>query len=161
VMGEVEALARPGLAQMWLGQGLYAPAVRELRALLEADPSRYDLQALLAEALWRAGSEKAAAELGEMILVEHPHCLMALLIAGAFWLHSARDAAARRWLLAAQALDPENAVAQELFGARSPLPPRAVRLPWRESDLPPLDLPYGDDEDDLPAEDYAPDIGDF
>lgn len=143
------ALGRTELARLWIRQGLVAHAVREMRALLAETPRRYDAQTALVEALWRVGAEQEAAQLCQEILASHPNCLTALLIAGAHWLHTERDAEARACLLAAQALDPENGVAQRLLGARSPLPPRTRRLPFREEDAPRFDLPYGDDEDDL------------
>ncbi len=147
-----QGLDRAGLACLWLRQGLASRAVRELRALLEEQPARYDLQVALAEALWRAGAPEEAARLSEKILAKHSDCLKALLISGRYWLHSERDADARRWLAEAQALDPENALAQEMFGAQAPLPPRVARLPYREEELPPLDLPY-DDQDEEGEED--------
>ncbi len=152
--GQEAALSRTGLVRLWLRQGLAAHAVRELRALLAEQPERYDLQVTLAEALWRAEAEGEAAELAEEILAAHPQCLKALLIAGKYWLHGRRDAQARRWLQEAQALDPDNATAQELFGAAAPLPPRVVRLPYREEELPPLDLPW-DRDADSPSEGAA------
>jgi tetratricopeptide (TPR) repeat protein len=141
-------LTRTSLARLWLRQGLAARAARELRALLAEQPGRYDVQVTLAEALWRAGAEAEAARLSQEIVAAHPHCLKALLILGKRRLHGEQDAQARRWLLDAQALDPENRLAQELFGADTPLPPRTARLPYRDKELPPLELPYGDDEDD-------------
>jgi hypothetical protein len=57
-------------------------------------------------------------------------------------------------LQTAQGLDPDNAMAQALFGARAALPPRAARLPFREGDAPPLELPYPLlDDADLAGED--------
>lgn len=143
---------RAALARLWLRQGRPAQAIRELRALLQEQPARYDLQVSLAEALWRAGAEEDAARLSQEILAGHPHCLLALLILGRGALHGPRDAEARRWLRDAQALDPENTTAQALFGERAPLPPRVARLPYREEELPPLDLPYAEDDE---AEDGA------
>jgi tetratricopeptide (TPR) repeat protein len=139
---------RAALARLWLRQGRAQQAIRELRALLLQQPTRYDLQVSLAEALWRAGAQEEAAHLSEEILAGHPHCLVALLILGRFALHGPRDAKARRWLRNAQALDPDNAMAQGLFGEHAPLPPRVARLPYREEELPPLDLPYARDEGD-------------
>ena len=147
------SLTRPALCHAWLRQGWYQRAARELSALLTESPARYDLQVALAQALWQSGEEQEAAQLSQQILETHPHCLLALLIAGTYWLHSEQDAPARDWLAAAQELDPENAVAQSLLGAASPLPPRSPRLPFRETDAPPLDLPY-DEEEDLSDDDW-------
>ncbi len=148
------SLTRPALCYAWLRQGIHDRAARELTALIAENPPRYDLQVTLAQALWQSGDEQEAAQLSQQILESHPYCLVALLIAGAFWLHTEHDKQARDWLASAQALDPENAAAQTLLGAASPLPPRSARLPFRETDAPPLDLPYDEDEQDLADDDW-------
>jgi predicted Zn-dependent protease len=152
-------LTRPALCHAWLWQGQYDRAARELGALVAENPSRYDLRVALAEALWRSGNQDEAARLAQETLATQPYCLVALLLAGSYWLHSERDEQARDWLALAQELDPENARAQSLLGDASPLPPRSARLPFRETDAPPLDLPY-DDEEDL-ADDDWPEGGAF
>jgi tetratricopeptide (TPR) repeat protein len=135
-------LTRAGLARTYLRGGLYARAVWELRLLLEDEPQRYDLRVALAEALWRSRAVEETATICQSLLATLPNCLKAGLLLGGCWLGTERDDMGRTLLQRAQALDPDNAVAQALFGARSPLPPRAARLPAREDDLPPLDLDY-------------------
>jgi len=57
----------------------------------------------------------------------------------------------------AQSLDPRNKLAQEILGEDSPLPPRVVRLPLEDEELPPLGLDYLDeDADALPASGGVP-----
>jgi predicted Zn-dependent protease len=133
---------RAALARTYMRGGLYDHAVTELRTLLVELPDRYDLQVMLAEALWQQGLPDEAARVCQGLLGQLPNCLKANLILGQIWLDGDRDEEARALLQRAQALDPENLVAQELFGGRSPLPPRVVRLPFEEDDAPPLDLPY-------------------
>ncbi len=149
-------LSRAGLARAYARARLYDLAAREYRVLLEREPARYDLRVGLAEALWRARQSEEAASVCQALLTELPNCLKAGLILGQVWLGTDRDAFGRTLLQRAQALDPDNAVAQELFGERSPLPPRAARLPFREEDAPPLDLDYLLDSDDLADEEVPP-----
>ena len=143
------ALSRAALARAYARGRLDDLAAWEYRALLDEQPGRYDLRAGLAETLWRGRSPDEAASVCQSLLSELPNCLKATLILGQLWLGTDRDAVGRTLLQRAQALDPDNSVAQELFGARSPLPPRAARLPFREEDAPPLDLDYLLDDADL------------
>jgi tetratricopeptide (TPR) repeat protein len=101
----------------------------------------------LAEALWHDRQYADAEVVCQGILADLPNCLKANLILGQIWLNSQRDEEARALLQRAQELDPENKMAQALFGARSPLPLRTVRLPMTDADAPPVDLPYLADEE--------------
>jgi len=135
-------LNRAALARIYLRGHLYARAIGELRELLREFPQRFDLRVALAEALWRDGRYPDAEAVCQGILDELPNCLKALLILGRIWLDTEQDEQARALLQRAQELDPENVLAQELFGSRSPLPPRTVRLPLEQEELPPLGLAY-------------------
>ncbi|MGI6367986.1 MAG: tetratricopeptide repeat protein [Anaerolineae bacterium] len=126
---EALSLSVAALACMQLRSGMYASAVREFRRALEATPVRDDLAVGLAEAAYGAGQESVALDVSEGILLRLPFCLKALLIRGRVGLGSPDDTLARELLARAQSLDPENRVAQYLFGDESPLPPRAVRVP--------------------------------
>jgi tetratricopeptide (TPR) repeat protein len=143
---------RAALARTYLRGQLYPKAVGELRELVTAEGYRYDLRVALAEALWRDGRHEEAGSVAQSILAELPNCLKANLILGQVWLHTEHDEEARALLQRAQALDPENSTAQALFGARSPLPPRMARLPVREEDAPPVELPYLVDDEDVVSE---------
>jgi len=149
-------LSRAGLARAYGRGRLYDLAVREYGELLSLDPERFDLRVGLAEMLWRAHRTDEAAAVCQDLLTRLPNCLKAGLILGQVWLGTDRDAFARTLLGHAQTLDPDNAVAQDLFGEQSPLPPRSARLPFREQDVPPLDLDYLLDADDLAEP--APDV---
>lgn len=145
-------MSRAALARIYLRGQWYGQAVRELRALVTERPQRWDLRVALAEALWRDTRLADAEAVCRGILAELPYCLKANLILGQILLTGAHDEEGRACLQRAQALDPENTVAQTLFGARSPLPPRLARLPWREEDAPPLELPYLVDDEEVVAE---------
>ncbi|MEN6478420.1 MAG: tetratricopeptide repeat protein [Anaerolineales bacterium] len=144
---------RGSLARIYMRGQLYDHAIDEWEALLREQPYRQDLKVALAEALWYEGRLDEAAQVCQSILGELPNALKANLILGRIWLDGAHDEEARALLQRAQALDPENLVAQELFGAGSPLPPRVIRLPFEPGDAPEVDLPY------LRAEDAATEAG--
>jgi len=125
-------LTPAALARLYLREGLYDRAITELRPLLKEDPDRVDLKVALAEALWREGRRREAAESCQEILELLPNCLKANLILGLIWKESGQEEEGETLLARAQALDPENGVAQELFGEASPLPPEKVLLPRLE-----------------------------
>jgi len=125
-------LTPAALARLYLREGLYDRAITELRPLLKEDPDRVDLKVALAEALWREGRRREAAESCQEILELLPNCLKANLILGLIWKESGQEEEGETLLAQAQALDPENRVAQELFGEASPLPPEKILIPRLE-----------------------------
>lgn len=126
---EPGTLSRGGLAFLMLRSGMFSQAVLEFSAALEETPDRDDLAAGLAQATYRAGDHGSASQVCDRLLERLPDCLIALLIRGRLGLGSAEDALAREMLRRAQTLEPENRVAQRLFGNESPLPLRSVRVP--------------------------------
>lgn len=114
-------LTQGALARLYLRGDLLSRAITELTELLEDHPDRIDLQVALAEALWRSGRRPEAAEVCQDILEDHRYNLKANLILGETWTSSGREGG-EVYLERAEALDPENRAAQELFGAASPLP---------------------------------------
>ena len=145
-------MTRGALARAYLRGRLFPKAVGELRDLVREEPNRFDLRVALAEGLWHSARYGEAELVSAKVLAQLPNCLKGNLILGKLWLNTDRDAEARTLLQRAQALDPDNAVAQALFGSLSPLPPRVARLPMRETDHEPLDLPYLNDDDDLESD---------
>ncbi|MHB0856643.1 MAG: tetratricopeptide repeat protein [Anaerolineae bacterium] len=145
-------MTRAALARAYLRGQIFFKATAELRDLLRSQPLRWDLWVALAESLWRDHQDDEAVQVCETILAELPDCLKANLILGQAWLNTSRQEAGRELLRKAQALEPENATAQSLFGARSPLPPRTPRVPLGHSDAAPLDLPYLLVDDEAPSE---------
>lgn len=121
-------LTRGALARVYARGALYARAISEFRALLAEDPGRVDLQVALAEALWRNEQRVQAEEVCLRVLERLPLCLKANLILGEIYTRTGR-AEGRECFRRAEALDPENGVAAEMFGGDSPLQPRTVRLP--------------------------------
>jgi tetratricopeptide (TPR) repeat protein len=116
-------LTRGALARLYLRGDLLSRAIGEFRALLADNPERVDLNVALAEALWRNEQRLEASEACQQVLDVLPYCLKANLILGEIWTISGREEG-QTYLRRAEAVDPENRMAQELFGAASPLPPQ-------------------------------------
>jgi tetratricopeptide (TPR) repeat protein len=129
-------LTRGALGRLYAREGLRQRAIREYGDLLLEDPERVDIQMALAELLWREEQREAAAEVCQDILGKLPYCLKANLILGTLWHSEASEEGGKALLEIAQALDPENLVAQTLLGPLSPLPPRTVHIPPEEMGLP-------------------------
>lgn len=68
-------LTRGALAHMYYQGELYMQAVSEIRAVLNEEPSRSDLQSLLALAYFRAGQKVEASETCSKLLSQFPYCL--------------------------------------------------------------------------------------
>jgi tetratricopeptide (TPR) repeat protein len=121
-------LTPAALGRLYLKEELYERAIDEFRGVLEEDPDRPDIQVALAQALWWSDQRREAAEVCKDILDKLPNCLKANLILGEILLNSDREEEGQTLLRKAQALDPENIVAQELFREQSPLPLHAVSV---------------------------------
>jgi len=141
-------LTRGALARSYLRGQLYAKAIGELCDLVSEEPDRFDLRLALGESMWLDGRREEAGAVYQGIVAQLPNCLKANIILGSLWLNTERDEDARELLGRAQTLDPDNSAAQNILGPDSPLPPRISRLPARDSDVPPPDLPYLDDQSD-------------
>jgi tetratricopeptide (TPR) repeat protein len=128
-------LTQGAVARLYARSGLSRQAIQEFRAILEQNPDLLDVKVALADALWNAGEKKDAAKICQEILSKYPHCLKANLILGEIGLRGERESEGRALLQLAQEIDPENTMAQKLFGDRSPLPARTVKVP-RLQDLP-------------------------
>ncbi len=116
------------LGRLYARGRLYDLAIEEFLELLEKDPARVDIRISLAEALWSADRRQEAAIISEELLAELPNCLKANLILGQIWTESGLDEGWDRLQLA-QAIDPENRVAQQMFGVDSLLPLQDVNIP--------------------------------
>ena len=99
-------LTRGALARMYANGELYPQAVAELRAALQEDPDRPDLQALLAEMFWRTDQQLEAAEVSGQLLEDLPHCREANRIMAAILQGSGRNDAAAAYLRRLAAIDP-------------------------------------------------------
>ena len=121
-------LNRAALGRLYARGGFYAQAIAELRGILEADPDRIDIELALAETFWRDGRQREAAEICQDVLNKLPNCLKADLLLGEIWLKSGQEEEGNTLLRRAESLDPENRVAQALFGDSSPLPARTIKI---------------------------------
>jgi tetratricopeptide (TPR) repeat protein len=122
-------LTSAALGRLYMREELHQRATDEFRAVLEEDPDRADIQIALAQALWWSEQRQEAARICEALLEQYPNCLKANLILGEILLNAGRESEARSLLETAQAMDPENVVAHELFHDRSPLPRETVTVP--------------------------------
>ncbi|MBE9506910.1 MAG: tetratricopeptide repeat protein [Chloroflexi bacterium] len=120
-------LTRGALARLYLKGDLLPRAISEFQALLAEHPERVDLAVALAEALWRNGQRLEASEVCQSVLDRLPYCLKANLILGEIWTGGGRGEG-QMYLRRAKALDPENRMAQALFGDTSVLPAQEVRI---------------------------------
>jgi len=120
-------LTTGALARLYLKGDLLSRAINDLRTLLAEHPERVDLRVTLAEALWRNDQRLEASGVCQQVLDELPYCLKTNLILGNIWASSGREEG-QAYLRRAEALDPENKMAQQLFGDASPLPARQVRI---------------------------------
>ncbi len=125
-------LTPAALGRLYFKEGLYERAMAEFRALLEQDPERVDLKVALAEALWRQGRHREAAEACQEILEVLPNCLKANLISGLIWRESGQAEEGEALFLLAQAMDPEGLFAQEFLSKDMPWLPERVLIPRLE-----------------------------
>jgi tetratricopeptide (TPR) repeat protein len=138
-------LTRGALARLYFNGELYGEAIGELRAILAQQPDRVDLQALLAEALWRDDQRMEAADTALKVLDRLPYCLDANLILGEIWMNSGREEDADVHLKRAQALDPLAMRANMLFGKSSPVPAKPIEVSKLEY-TPPIPAPTAEDQ---------------
>lgn len=95
----------PGaLARLHYRSGLYPQAIAAARELLATAPSRVDLQALLAEALWRDDQRVDAVEICLDLLETLPNCIKANAILAEVWLLTGRTKEAHDYLQRLQPL---------------------------------------------------------
>jgi tetratricopeptide (TPR) repeat protein len=120
-------LTRGALARLYLKGDLLSRSVSEFRTLLDEQPDRVDLEVAFAQALWRNEQRLEASEVCQRILDKLPYCLKANLLLGEIWVNSGREEG-QAYLRRAEALDPQNAMAQTLFGDASPLRAQDVRI---------------------------------
>ena len=123
------ALTRGAMARVYAHNGLLERAIAEYQEALRQNPGLLDARAGLAEAQWRAGLGQEALESCRLLLEQLPGCLKALLILGQRLLVDNQEAEAEAALAEAQALDPENRLAQAMMGDLSPLAPTELFIP--------------------------------
>ena len=122
-------LNKVALARLYSRGGQYRQAIEEFNRSLEIEPKRMDIRLSLAETLWRDGRREQAAEVAREILKTCPDCLKAILLLGAIQMDKGHADEGKQILARARTLDPENRVAQTLFGDDSPLSIQPVLVP--------------------------------
>src|SRR5919109_941194 len=68
-------MTRGALAHMYVQGELYPQAISEIKSVLKEDPSRNDMQVLLARAYYRSGAKNDAAEAASALLRNEPYSL--------------------------------------------------------------------------------------
>ncbi|KPL23041.1 MAG: hypothetical protein AMJ93_05700 [Anaerolineae bacterium SM23_84] len=121
---------KAALARLYARGGQYRQAIDKFYELLELEPNRdrMDLKVALAETLWRDERREQAAEIARELLEPCPDCLKAVLLLGMIQLEKGRDDEGWAILDAVRGLDPENRMAQAVFGKQTPLPYQEVRI---------------------------------
>jgi tetratricopeptide (TPR) repeat protein len=110
----------------FLKGGITARAITLMRRLNEAEPDRADVQALLAEILWRNGVRITTAELCQAILDDQPDCLNAHVLLSAIWAQAGNADLEALHHRAIEPLDPDYRQTYLWLGNASPLQPRDV-----------------------------------
>jgi len=116
-----------GLARLYIRGNRNGRAVTQLRALLDEEPARPDLMTALAEAYWRNEQIVQASDMCQEILDKMPYNCKANLLLGTLWVNGGQEEG-RVYLQRAQEVDPENTMAEALFGSESLLEPQPVNL---------------------------------
>jgi len=112
-------LSRAGLARLYTRGGMYGQAVDEFRAI-EAEADRPDVEAALAEALWRDGQEDEAAAYCRETLERRLDLLKPRLLLGYLLYAGGQPEGEELWRAAAQQ-DPTLTVARGLFDILPPI----------------------------------------
>ena len=106
--------SRAGLARLYMRGDLLPQAAQEWDIVLTTNPERLDARIGLLETYWREGIYDQVDRLAKQILHDVPHCLKALLLLA--HVSFPQDALQAQDLMhQAEALDPDQLMAQELF----------------------------------------------
>ena len=127
-------LTRGALARMYLKGELYQQAIGELRAGLQEQPKRKDLQVVLAQAYYKSGQRIDAAEICSTLIKSLPYCLEANRILADILKQSDRVEESQIYLKRAISLDPYSAHTSPASPSSDRVPDNAVlleRLDWR------------------------------
>ncbi len=124
------------VGRFYLRRGLPQPAAEAYAAALRVASEREDLRLPLATALWQAGDREQAVQTCRPALQISPRPLVALLISAAdHFLRDDSKTGQRLWR-EARAWDPDDVLAQRLFGPLSglPLPQKPAEVPMPEDE---------------------------
>jgi tetratricopeptide (TPR) repeat protein len=123
---------------------LYPQAVAELRAALQDDPERADLQVVLAEMYWRTGQRAESVEVANKIIEKLPYCREANRILAAAYQSSGRTEEAATHHRRLATLDPYAAFIETPMTDPQTVDPGSVRvdrLEWAPGQAMPLGQP--------------------
>ena len=112
-------LTKGALGRIYARGELYDRAAQEFRSASDAQPGRLDLLVALGEALWKSGRYAEANSICQQALQDSPDCLKANIIVGHALLASGQKEQGEELLRCAQALDPENNIADQLLDGSS------------------------------------------
>lgn len=129
-------LTQGALARLYFRGGLYEEAAAELRQALSEDEDRIDLEALMAEVLWRDGKRVEAVSVCLSVLEKLPNCIKANAILAEIWLLTDRVNEAQTYLQTlrelvqpdASHLDIETAVGRAFNANGAPILPNVVEI---------------------------------
>ncbi len=99
-------LTRGALARMYAQGNLYQQSIGELRAALADEPTRFDLQVLLARMYYMNGQRVEAAEMSNTLISKLPFCLEANRILAEILYSSERASEAELYHQRVKVLDP-------------------------------------------------------
>jgi tetratricopeptide (TPR) repeat protein len=148
------ALTSAAMGRVYAHNDMLERAIAEYEDASGQSPELLYVRTGLAEAQWRTGRSQEAMQTCTDLLGRLPGCLKALLILGGLLMQAGQESEAQPRLALAQRLDPENRLAQELMGERSPLPLTEVLIPELGKETPEEISPGG--EALAPAEMEAP-----
>jgi tetratricopeptide (TPR) repeat protein len=120
------AQGQVAVARAKFAAGMTNRALADLRRLTAASTDRTDLQAILAELLWRSGMKITTAELCQSILDAQPDCLNAHVILYAIWSRIGNNDLADVHARAVERLDPDYRETHAWLGEQSPFAVRDV-----------------------------------
>jgi cytochrome c-type biogenesis protein CcmH/NrfG len=129
-------LTRGALVRMYLRGNLFTQAIAEARAALAEDPTRMDLQVVLARALNLAGLKAEAVELAKKMLDSLPFCMEShrILIANNALINVDEATASRKKLVE---LDPYYEFVSASISTIEQVPDNSIlieKLEWREEE---------------------------
>jgi tetratricopeptide (TPR) repeat protein len=121
-------MTRGALAHMYMQGELYPQAISEIRAVLNQDSQRADMQVLLARAFFHAGQKADASDICAQLLKRYPYCFDAnrIMIELLHDNESAEDTKAYRHRV--NELDPYSAFAQESIFRSDGVPDGSINL---------------------------------
>jgi tetratricopeptide (TPR) repeat protein len=121
-------LTRGSLVRMYARGNLYQQAIAEVKAALEEDPHRPDLQVLLASLYYQSGQRIEAAEACSQILNKYPYCLEANRILADILPGTGRAEDAEIYQQRVCSLDPYAAFTSTSSPSPSEVPDNAINI---------------------------------